>query len=84
MDCSYIKDSRKLYVSWKRGKKPLNTMTQDELIMLDEYIQILSHSASNASFLPSVPSSRSRVFSRFPKKAILFVIFAVVFFLIIR
>lgn len=81
MDCNYIKESRKLYVNWKRGKKPLHTMSQDELIMLDEYIQILYHSSRSHSELPSV-SSHS--FPRIPKKLI-FVPFILLFlFLLLR
>ena len=83
MDCNYIKESRKLYESWKRGKKPLQTMSQEELIMLDEYIYILYHSSLSRSDLPSV-SSRFRFLSTIPKKFIFFLFFILVVYFFAR
>lgn len=81
MDCNYIKESRKLYESWKRGKKPLQTMSQEELIMLDEYIHILYHSLRSRSDLPSVSSNS---FPRIPKKLIFFPFILLFLFLLLR
>lgn len=80
MSCEYITESRKLYQAWRRGKKSLQTMTHDELIMIDEYVQLLH--CCNVSSLPAVSSRRLRF--PIPKKVVFLAIFILVFILILR
>lgn len=73
MDNSYISAARKIYHAWRRGKKPLHTMNQDELIMLDEYMQLLR--ASSAAAPVPAQSSPLRFLSK--RKIIVFALFAI-------
>ena len=77
MDNSYIAASRKSYHAWKRGKKPLHTMNQDELIMLDEYIQLLRASSSAVP----VPAQTSPLRFLNKRRIIVFALFAVLLFI---